>query len=188
MTPSYRASWFKRYFSLVFEWCVLRFPSGTVNNLIVFFYFPSVLTWQCPQWPHIRLRVLPNYSISPFIPLGIFSFLWHKNPIQGWNACCSKFLEHTQTHEHPAGVPRTSDQLVAEAAIYIIIIIINPCYPLGNIGCQQNTAIWSYFWPSSYLHSSSSLFLMLPLPTQHTKNTIDDYLCPQRDWNPRSQQ
>ena len=33
--------------------------------------------------------------------------------------------------------------------IIIIIIIINSCYPLGDIGHQQNTAILSYFWPSS---------------------------------------
>jgi len=152
MTPSNRASWFKRnFFSLVFERCLLRFPSGTVNNLIVFFFFnfPSVLTRQCPQWPHIRLRMLPNYSIFPFIPLDTFSFLWHNSTIRAWVTCFLRFLEHTQTHEHPAGVHGTSDQLVAEAAIYIIIIIINSCYPLGNMGCQQNNAIWSYFWRPS---------------------------------------
>ena len=33
--------------------------------------------------------------------------------------------------------------------IIIIIIIINSCYPLGDIGRQQNTAILSYLRPSS---------------------------------------
>ena len=28
------------------------------------------------------------------------------------------FLDHTHTHTHPVGLPRTSDQLVAEAATY----------------------------------------------------------------------
>ena len=42
-------------------------------------------------------------------------------------------------------------------------IIINSCYPLGDIGHQQNTAIWSYFWPSpsSFQHfrfSNASLW------------------------------
>jgi hypothetical protein len=31
---------------------------------------------------------------------------------------------------------------------YFIIIIINFCYPLWNIGHQKNVAIWSYLWPS----------------------------------------
>ena len=41
------------------------------------------------------------------------------------------------------------EQRIRDYRWVIIIIIINSCHPLGDIGSQQNTAIWSYFQPSS---------------------------------------
>jgi hypothetical protein len=39
--------------------------------------------------------------------------------------------------------------IIVVVVIVVIIIIINSCYPLGDIGRQQITAIWSYFRPSN---------------------------------------
>ena len=96
----------------------LHLLSVSAFNIFAAQYFVCN-AWSCAATISLSVSAFRSpFDSQRNVSSSLISCLWRNNPTQAWAASLLKFLDHTQTHTHPVGLLRTSDQIVAEAATY----------------------------------------------------------------------